>query len=140
MIDEDLRVALPTDTQLPLAGAHHVVLTRVGAADVLHILRLGAEQPLLTISVSAAGIAVRVTGATVTIEATDLLKLEAKRLVLCALKELSIECAGDLRLQAAGDFSVTATEQVITATRGDVRVVANDDVRLNGERVMMNCD
>jgi hypothetical protein len=140
MSGEGLPVAPPIDTQLALAGAHQFVLTRGAACDELKICCLGVDQPLLSISVNASGVAVRVSAASVTIEATDLLRLEAKRLVLSALRELVIESAGDVRLHAAGDLSIKAAEQLLSATQGDVRLLANDDVRLDGERVLMNCE
>jgi len=35
---------------------------------------------------------------------------------------------------------VVAAAQHLVATEGEVRVDANDDIRLEGERVMMNCE
>lgn len=37
-------------------------------------------------------------------------------------------------------FSVDASEIALTARTGSVAVQANDDVALNGERVLLNCD
>ena len=48
------------------------------------------------------------------------------------------EARGDLVLSAAGDLKSTAFAQEIRATRGDVHVLANDDVRLDGETVNLN--
>lgn len=48
------------------------------------------------------------------------------------------EARGDLSLNAAGDLKSTAFAQEIRATRGDVHVLANDDVRLDGETVNLN--
>ncbi len=128
------------DVKLALAGAHKVLLQHSGTTDELRICTADGEHPLLVISVSSSGVAVRVTGATVSIEATELLKLEAKKLVLSALQDLVIESAGSAEMKVAGDLAVTAREQRITATLGDVQVLANDDVRLDGERVLMNCE
>jgi hypothetical protein len=54
--------------------------------------------------------------------------------------------AADLELRSAGDlrvdcdrFEVRSRSAEITSTRGDVRIRANDDVKLNGERVKLNC-
>ena len=131
---------LRADAKLKLAGAHEILLKHGDGTDELRICTANGEHPLLTVSVSADGIAVRVTGASVTIEATELLKLEAKKLVLSALRELVVESAGAASLTFAGDLAIQAQAQTLTATLGDVQVTANDDVRLNGERVMMNCD
>ena len=48
------------------------------------------------------------------------------------------EARGDLNLTAAGDLKSRAFAQEIRATRGDVHVLANDDVRLDGETVNLN--
>ena len=123
-----------------LAGAHRMVLTQRAGADELRICVAGQEQPLLVVSVSEAGVAVRVSGASVSIEASDVLRLEARRLVLSALQELTLSSGGDAAVDVAGDLALRAREHAVTATLGDVRLRANDDVRLNGERVLMNCE
>lgn len=47
--------------------------------------------------------------------------------------------AGDASLIARGDLVTSARQMHMQSTRGDVRIRANDDVRLNGERVKLNC-
>lgn len=47
--------------------------------------------------------------------------------------------AGDARISAAGELSARAADTCIESTRGDVELHANDDVRLLGERVKLNC-
>lgn len=44
-----------------------------------------------------------------------------------------------VELGPEGDIATRAREQVIEARLGDVRVKANDDVKLNGERIRLNC-
>jgi hypothetical protein len=44
-----------------------------------------------------------------------------------------------MKLQASGDLHSEARIQNVTATLGDVNVRANDDVKLSGERVRVNC-
>lgn len=44
-----------------------------------------------------------------------------------------------LAFHAAGALTISADSVSIQARRGDVRVTANDDVKLNGERVLLNC-
>jgi hypothetical protein len=51
---------------------------------------------------------------------------------------LDLEAAGRIRTRCKS-FEVVAEDAAITATRGDVQLRANDDVRLNGERVKLNC-
>ena len=51
---------------------------------------------------------------------------------------LELEAKGTIRTRCKA-FEVVAEDAEITATRGDVAIRANDDVRLNGERVKLNC-
>lgn len=61
-------------------------------------------------------------------------------------KEVDIESAGSVRTRAGGDLEQVASKAAklvghevgIVARRGDVRVRANDDVRMDGERIWLN--
>lgn len=46
---------------------------------------------------------------------------------------------GDARVSVSGDLASRARTTQIESRRGDVQIRANDDVRLNGERVKLNC-
>ena len=46
---------------------------------------------------------------------------------------------GDSQIESGGSYSARAFETDIRSSRGDVRIRANDNVRLNGERVKLNC-
>ena len=59
------------------------------------------------------------------------LALSARRIDLNASEGMSLTTAGDLK--------TTGRSQTIVADLGDVKVKANDDVRFNGERVLVNC-
>jgi hypothetical protein len=50
----------------------------------------------------------------------------------------AVEVTGDLRL-AGRTLTLHGREGVQVTSGGDVRVKANDDLRLDGERVLMNC-
>ena len=58
---------------------------------------------------------------------------------LHARKRLSISSDGPIDMQAAGDMSSLAEAHIIKARLGDVRLQANDDVVMLGERIKMNC-
>ena len=53
--------------------------------------------------------------------------------------DLLQEISGDATLKTQGRLATQAHTTEIRSTRGDVRIQANDDVRLNGERVKLNC-
>ena len=53
--------------------------------------------------------------------------------------DLKQEVGGDASLHAGGELSQKARRARIEAERGDVEIEANDDVRLLGERIKLNC-
>ncbi len=53
--------------------------------------------------------------------------------------EFELRSSGSAVLALDGNLIAAADGMDLEATRGDVRVRANDDVRLNGERVKLNC-
>jgi hypothetical protein len=55
-----------------------------------------------------------------------------------AADALSIRSGGDVRIESLGDLSTKALSQTIEASRGEVRVKASDDVRVDGERIRLN--
>ncbi len=46
---------------------------------------------------------------------------------------------GDLIQQANGDMSTTARICSVKARRGNINLDANDDVKIKGERILLNC-
>lgn len=104
----------PAPTALALSGAHHLIVEDGQAPRSLVHLR-GPGPVQLTIEITSAGPILRFQGPALAIDARGGLALSADR--------VSIHAREDLRLSAGGD----------------VRVRANDDVTLNGERVLLNC-
>ncbi|QNP49163.1 hypothetical protein [Diaphorobacter aerolatus] len=68
----------------------------------------------------------------------EALLVEAPHLALNAQESLSLVSAGDMHLCASGKLSVTADAIALEAVSGDALIVANDDVRIDGERIRMN--
>ena len=124
---------------LPLQGGHEVALVRAREHDVLRI-RDSAGQTVLTVEVTDHGPVLRFEGASLAIEARGDLSISADTLRLSGRSGLAIESQGDVRLSTTGDVHATARVHNIRASLGNVNIGANDDVRLNGERVMVNCD
>jgi hypothetical protein len=93
----------------------------------------------LRIEVTAAGPVLHLEGGNLKVEVHGDLALAADRLALVGREELVLQSGGDLHLQAAQDLHSRARIQNIKADLGNVNLKANDDVRLNGERVMVNC-
>jgi hypothetical protein len=65
--------------------------------------------------------------------------LTAETMALHARKKLSLSSDGPIDMQAGGDMSSLADAHAIQARLGDVKLQANDDVVMLGERIKMNC-
>jgi hypothetical protein len=79
-------------------------------------------------------------------DAGPVLRFDAAHLELRAAGRIRAECArfevvaaNDIAQTAGGDLTTRARTTTITSTRGDVHLVANDDVKLTGERIKLNC-
>lgn len=66
------------------------------------------------------------------------LKMSCDNLQIDADNSLALNAGGDLSLSAGGELRTEGFSQMIRARRGEVRVKANDDVTLDGERIRLN--
>jgi len=82
----------------------------------------------------------------VELEAKGNLSLRAQTLTLSAQTHLELQSGGTVRHRAAthheisagGRASVTGHDVRVVARRGDVGIKANDDVKVDGERIWLN--
>ena len=133
------------EQRLSLAGGQTLVLTRSGhsigplpAEDLLQII--GPQgRPSVIIRVGEHGTSVELAGGPVVLSVDGDLRIEADRLQLHARDRLSLSSGHDAELVVEESLTTIAKRQSVTSTRGDVRILANDDVRLDGERIRMNC-
>jgi hypothetical protein len=88
---------------------------------------LGAEGPMLLL------------GAGLTIAVAGELSLEAQRVAIHGRDGIELRSGGDTTIESDGDLVTRAREQLVEARLGDVRVKANDDVKVIGERIRLNC-
>ena len=123
---------------IELAGQHRIELRRNGESDTVELIG-GDGKVVFAIEVSERGPVLRFEGPSLTLKAAGELALSAKKLTLHAEEALALRTGGDLELCAAGEIRSTATAQTIVAELGDVRLDANDDVKIDGERVLVNC-
>jgi len=101
-------------------------------------LRSSTGEVQLTVLVTEDGPVLRFRAADLDIETKGRLRLDCSSFELRA-DEASYVIEGDVKERIGGDLEVSANACSIQSRRGDVRVWANDDVRLNGERVRLNC-
>ncbi len=93
----------------------------------------------LRLEVTAAGPVLHLDGGNLKVEVQGDLALAADRLALVARRELAVCSGGNLRIDAGENCAIQAKRQELTATLGDVKIGANDDVKIEGERIRMNC-
>jgi hypothetical protein len=98
---------------------------RGGISLSIRLTERGAE-----LEIGGEGLAVRTSGD---------LSINARRLSLHGRDGVALSTGGDVSIEAGGDMRSKARGHRITADPGDVEVRANDDVKLDGERIRMNC-
>jgi hypothetical protein len=82
---------------------------------------------------------VLVLGSGLTIAVAGELAFDAQRVAIHGRDGIHLRSEGDVTIESDGDLVTRAREQVIEARLGDVRVKANDDVKVAGERIRLNC-
>jgi len=124
-----LEVHLGADQQESIA-----LKTREGALELK--IRITDEGPVLELD--AASMVLKTSGD---------MSFRCKRLALEAEESIALRSGGDLeqdigggyRCQVGQDMEMSTQAGSITARRGDLEVKANDDLALDGGRVMLNC-
>jgi hypothetical protein len=108
-----------------------------GGGQVIRLIGpVGAQA--LTIELTPQGPRLAL-GSGLTLALSGPLTIDAERVAIHGRTAVAITSGGELQVQAASDLAVGGRITTVTADLGDVKVKANDDVRLNGERIMMNC-
>nr|PZN20196.1 MAG: hypothetical protein DIU78_19700 [Pseudomonadota bacterium] len=140
---DELPVPLPAELservpyRLTIQRTNDGALLRIAAADgsTPLCIEFGPAGPVLRLG-TGLGIAVdgelRFDARNVEIRAQESLKLESG-------STLELASGADIVIDGTGDLTASAREHRLSARLGDVRVEANDDVRLTGERIRLNC-
>ncbi|WP_437677281.1 hypothetical protein [Sorangium sp. So ce131] len=109
-------------TQVMLRSGYGIEAVESPEVSLLHV-RAPTGRIVLTMRLLPEGPSLEVEGVSLNIAARGDLRLSADRLSLTARGDAEIACGGNLSLRAE---------------RGDVVVKANDDVRIDGERIALN--
>lgn len=121
-----------------LAGDHRLVVTRGTEEDVLQVE--GSDGTLhVEVVVTEAGARVRLEGGDVRIHSSGRLSLDGESVAIRGRDGVSLQSGADMEVDVAGVIRSEAHAQRLIARRGDTTIYANDDVRLDGERIRMNC-
>lgn len=124
-------------TRLEFVGGQRLLVERGGQEDLLTLVASSGEV-VFSVRITPTGPVLRFERG-LRIEASGALEFAGRSLALSGEEGVSITSGGDASIEVAGDLSTTARVQHIRARLGDVSVKANDDVRLAGERVRLNC-
>lgn len=135
----------PREIVLPSGRA--IEVQSASDADVLRF-RAPNGECVLTIHLTDAGPVVRVAGAALEVSATKRLSVDCEEFHLRASGTANIEVGGDLHERvggsvqrvARGETSTEAQHVRVEARPGGIELRANDDVRVTGERVLLNSD
>jgi hypothetical protein len=120
----------PTDTSISLAGERRLVLRREGGGDALTLLERDGKVAV-TVTITPEAVTLSLGGAKLEIEVEQSLAIAAQSIALHGREGVSITTEGAL--------ATRGRSQSITSTHGNVEVEANDDVKLDGERILLNC-
>ena len=131
----------------PLKKGHSLAIIEKSDTDIIQV-RNAQGISLFTIEVSNEGTNLNIEAENINIKANKTLQLSGETIDLKSKKELFIKSEGDLNQYVKGNKTIetqgknieTAKTQYIKAYLGDVKLKANDDIKLNGERVKLNCD
>jgi hypothetical protein len=91
------------------------------------------------IALTAEGPVVRLTAAALELNATGTIAARCETFTVDASDRIELR-AGRIEHQASGALVAEAAEVAIAAREADVQIRANDDVRVHGEQVLLNCD
>lgn len=133
-LSDDLTEVVPSRVALP---SGYVVDVQAGASEALRVLAPDGRV-CVTIELTEKGPAVHIEAAALSVASRGPIALSAQSVELAAEHDLVLRAGGDVKLVAEGKMTSTAFEQDLVATHGDVRIEANDDVRVDGERIRLN--
>ena len=121
-----------------LRGDQHLIIDSNPQEDRLMITSSDGKVSL-TITITDAGPVLHLEGAGLMIRTDGDLAINAKSLAIHGRDGIALTTGGDAHICAAGDLTTKARIQNITAELGNVNLQANDDVKIDGERILMNC-
>lgn len=121
-----------------LVGGHRLVVSRRTEEDVLQVE--GSDGTLhIEVVVTDTGASIRLEGGDVRIRSTGRLSLDGESVAIRGRDGVSLQSGADMEMDVAGVIKSEAHAQRLIARRGDTTIYANDDVKLDGERIRMNC-
>lgn len=128
-------------------NGHQLIIQRDGGGEETIQLTGKNGEATITIIMAEDGPVIQCSGAAIQLKAANKLSLHSPNIELNASESINLQTQGDLEQTVDGNFYQhvkgdahrQARIQNITADLGNVNVKANDDVKIDGERVKLNC-
>jgi len=124
--------------EIPLTFNRSLQVERTAAGDRLRI-QSPDDEVELEVLITASGPVLRFKSVDIELQATKSVKVECEDYSVKASGSIHHETAGDMHLIAKENLEIEGKISSLRATRGDVKIKANDDVRVKGERIRLNC-
>ena len=118
------------------SAGYTVELTR-GEPESLR-LRAPGGTLCATIHLDPTGVRLEVQATELHASASERMRLESDVVEIAARQTLALHSEGALHEHAGGARRSTAFEHHVEATHGEIHLLANDDVALDGERIRLN--
>lgn len=124
-----------TDERLTLHAGYQIAV-----GDDRKELRLCAPDGRLCLAIvlTPEGPKVELSAAALDIATEGDVTVDCERFAVTARKDVVLDAGGDVRTRAEGELHTEALAQHHHARLGDMRLTANDDVSLHGERIRLN--
>lgn len=129
---------LPEVVRTGLAlGSGYRIAVRSEGGETLE-LQAPDGRVCLRVRLHPDGPAVELEAASLSIAARGELRLGAQDVSLVAERSLAISAGGELTVASEQSLTLRGRDQHLESTHGDIHIDANDDVRVDGERVRLN--
>ena len=131
----------------PLKQGHSLTILDKKGSDVVQV-RNAEGLTLFTIEITEQGTNLNIGAKNINLIAEDKLNLSGNEITIDSTKKTVLTSRGDYENKIEGNYNSetkgdslnVAKTHTVKASLGDVKLQANDDIKLNGERVKLNCD
>ncbi|MFW5699112.1 MAG: hypothetical protein ACOCYN_04580 [Planctomycetota bacterium] len=117
---------------------HGLQLRIVTHADGDTVFLASGEETVLRIDIAADEPRVELRARHLALRADERIDIAAPQVAIHAEDDLQLASGGAAGLEVAGPLRVEGHTTELRSRRGDVAIHANDDVRIDGERIKLN--
>lgn len=147
MPDAERNEAITTDAsareavRVALDGSHELVVARRERGATLSVRAASGQRELeIEIAFTERGPVLRAKAAAIELETEGAIAARCSDFTVDASRSIELRAGHDVVHRAGGALSVDAAEIEVAARERDLTLRANDDVRLKGEHVLLNCE